>query len=152
MLELPWGFEIYSLLTRWNPLNLRSPYPKPPTGKRVLVAGMGPAGMALSHYLLNEGHTVIGIDGLKIEPLPPAAVGRGRPRRARAVRAGARRAGRCTKSLDNRVMAGFGGVAEYGITVRWDKNFLKVLRLLLERRAVVRDVRRRALRRHGERR
>ena len=36
--------------------------------------------------------------------------------------------------LDDRVMAGFGGVAEYGITVRWDKNFLKVIRLLLERR------------------
>src|SRR5690348_12187227 len=32
-------------------------------------------------------------------------------------------------------MAGFGGVAEYGITVRWDKNFLKVARLLVERRA-----------------
>ncbi len=31
-------------------------------------------------------------------------------------------------------MAGFGGVAEYGITVRWNKNFLKVIRLLLERR------------------
>jgi len=31
-------------------------------------------------------------------------------------------------------MAGFGGVAEYGITVRWDKNFLKILRLLVERR------------------
>ncbi len=29
---------------------------------------------------------------------------------------------------------GFGGVAEYGITVRWDKNFLKIVRLLLERR------------------
>jgi len=26
-------------------------------------------------------------------------------------------------------MAGFGGVAEYGITVRWNKNFLKVVRL-----------------------
>src|SRR5262249_57398948 len=37
--------------------------------------------------------------------------------------------------LDDRVMAGFGGVAEYGITVRWDKNFLKVIRLLLERRS-----------------
>ena len=36
--------------------------------------------------------------------------------------------------LDARVMAGFGGVAEYGITVRWDKNFLKLIRLLLERR------------------
>jgi NADPH-dependent glutamate synthase beta subunit-like oxidoreductase/NAD(P)H-flavin reductase len=32
-------------------------------------------------------------------------------------------------------MAGFGGVAEYGITVRWDKNFLKIIRLLLERRS-----------------
>ena len=31
VLELPWGFEIYSLLTRWNPLNLRRPYPQPPT-------------------------------------------------------------------------------------------------------------------------
>jgi len=39
------------------------------------------------------------------------------------------------ESLDDRVMAGFGGVAEYGITVRWDKNFLKLVRLLLERRA-----------------
>ena len=32
-------------------------------------------------------------------------------------------------------MAGFGGVAEYGITVRWDKNFLKMARLLVERRS-----------------
>ena len=39
------------------------------------------------------------------------------------------------ESLDDRVMAGFGGVAEYGITVRWNKNFLKIIRLLLERRA-----------------
>src|SRR2546430_16739342 len=38
------------------------------------------------------------------------------------------------EDLDRRVMAGFGGVAEYGITVRWDKNFLKIIRLLLERR------------------
>ena len=30
-------------------------------------------------------------------------------------------------------MAGFGGVAEYGITVRWNKNYLKLVRLLLER-------------------
>ena len=26
VLGLPWGFEIYSLLTRWNPLNLRRPH------------------------------------------------------------------------------------------------------------------------------
>jgi len=70
VLELPWGFEIYSLLTRWNPLNFRRPLPMAPTGYKVLVAGMGPAGFTLAHYLMNEGHTVAGVDGLKIEPLP----------------------------------------------------------------------------------
>jgi NADPH-dependent glutamate synthase beta subunit-like oxidoreductase/NAD(P)H-flavin reductase len=133
VLELPWGFEIYSLLTRWNPLNLRTPYPKAPSGKRVLIAGMGPAGIALAHYLMNEGHTVVGIDGLKIEPLPPGLSGVDATGRrvqfwpVRDVR-------ELYETLDRRMMAGFGGVAEYGITVRWDKNFLKVLRLLLERR------------------
>ena len=38
------------------------------------------------------------------------------------------------ESLDTRVMAGFGGVAEYGITVRWDKNFLHLVHLMLARR------------------
>ena len=37
--------------------------------------------------------------------------------------------------LESRIPGGFGGVAEYGITVRWNKNFLKIIRLLLERRA-----------------
>ena len=133
VLELPWGFEIYSLLTRWNPLNLRLPYPKPASGKRVLVAGMGPAGIALAHYLMNEGHTVVGIDGLKIEPLPPGLCGVD-ARGARVPFQPVRDARELHEALDRRVMAGFGGVAEYGITVRWDKNFLRVLRLLLERR------------------
>ncbi|MGZ5474372.1 MAG: pyridine nucleotide-disulfide oxidoreductase, partial [Thermoanaerobaculia bacterium] len=38
------------------------------------------------------------------------------------------------EDLDDRVLAGFGGVSEYGITVRWDKNFLKVIRIALERK------------------
>ena len=41
VLALPWGFEIYSLLTRWNPLNLRRPVPAARSGKRVLVVGQG---------------------------------------------------------------------------------------------------------------
>ncbi|HSS45575.1 MAG TPA: pyridine nucleotide-disulfide oxidoreductase, partial [Thermoanaerobaculia bacterium] len=36
--------------------------------------------------------------------------------------------------LDERPLAGFGGVSEYGITVRWDKNFLTLLHLTLARR------------------
>ena len=39
-------------------------------GKNVLVVGMGPAGFTLAHHLMNDGHAVVGIDGLKIEPLP----------------------------------------------------------------------------------
>ena len=133
VLALPWGFEIYSLLTRWNPLNLRRPLPRPRTGYRVLVAGMGPAGFSLAHHLMNDGHLVVGIDGLKIEPLPPPVSGVGFDG-ARVPFAPIRDIGELHESLAERVMAGFGGVAEYGITVRWDKNFLKVIRLLLERR------------------
>src|SRR5205823_5643186 len=68
-LNLPWGVEIYGLLTRWNPLNIRRPYALPYNGKNVLVVGMGPAGYTLAHYLANEGFGIAGVDGLKIEPL-----------------------------------------------------------------------------------
>src|SRR6185312_7587008 len=37
VLALPWGFEIYGLLTRWNPLNVRRPYALPYVGRNVLV-------------------------------------------------------------------------------------------------------------------
>jgi NADPH-dependent glutamate synthase beta subunit-like oxidoreductase/NAD(P)H-flavin reductase len=133
VLELPWGFEIYSLLTRWNPLDLKRPLPRAASGRRVLIAGMGPAGFTVAHHLMNDGHTVVGVDGLKIEPLPARLSG--------VDAAGTRAAFEpihdvesLYESLDERVMAGFGGVAEYGITVRWDKNFLKLIRLLLQRR------------------
>jgi hypothetical protein len=69
VLFLPWGFEIYSLLTMWNPLNVRRPVALPYNGKNVLVVGLGPAGYTLAHYLANEGFGVVAIDGLKIEPL-----------------------------------------------------------------------------------
>ena len=133
VLALPWGFEVYSLLTRWNPLNLRRPLPLPRTGRRVLIVGMGPAGFTLAHHLVNDGHTVVGIDGLKIEPLDPELSGIN-IRGERVPFAPIHDAASLVEPLDDRLMAGFGGVAEYGITVRWDKNFLKMIRLLLERR------------------
>src|SRR5213079_2245858 len=133
VLALPWGLEIYSLLTRWNPLNLQRPLPKPASGRKVLVVGLGPAGFTLAHHLMNDGHTVVAVDGLKIEPLAANISGideRGTRVPFRPIRD----VGELREPLDARVMAGFGGVAEYGITVRWDKNFLKIVRLLLERR------------------
>ena len=133
VLELPWGFEIYSLLTRWNPLNFSRPLPRAETGHKVLVVGLGPSGFTLSHHLMNDGHTVAAVDGLKIEPLPADIAGVN----AHGHRVPFRPIHDVTEiyeRLDQRVLAGFGGVAEYGITVRWNKNFLKVVRLLLERR------------------
>ncbi|HEX8499270.1 MAG TPA: FAD-dependent oxidoreductase, partial [Pyrinomonadaceae bacterium] len=130
VLSLPFGVEIYGLLTRWNPLNAKRPYALPYNGKNVLVVGLGPAGYTLAHFLLNEGFGVVGIDGLKIEPLDERLTGAGGRRCPRAVR-DSREIGR---ELDERVLAGFGGVSEYGITVRWDKNFLTLMHLTLARR------------------
>ncbi len=123
VLDLPWGVEIYDLLTRWNPLRQTQWVMKPYNGLKVMIAGMGPAGFTLAHHLLLEGFAVVGFDGLKIEPLPPSLIDQPIYRYADLK-----------ESLDERLMAGFGGVAEYGITVRWDKNFLKLIYLSLMRR------------------
>ncbi len=123
VLALPWGVELYDLLSRWNPLRREQFLPKPYNGHKVLVSGMGPAGFTLAHHLSQEGCAVVGIDGLKIEPLPHDLL-------EQPVRDYAR----LEEDLDERILAGFGGVAEYGITVRWDKNFLKLIYLTLARR------------------
>ena len=133
VLKLPWGVEIYGLLTRWNPLNIKRPYALPYNGKNVLVVGLGPAGYTLSHYLLNEGFGVVAIDGLKIEPLPEALTG-GNGTAPRPIREWSE----IYRPADERVLEGFGGVSEYGITVRWDKNFLTLIHLTLARRGKLR--------------
>ncbi len=123
VLELPWGVEVYHLLTRWNPLRHRQYVARPYNGRKVLINGMGPAGFTMAHHLTMEGCAVVGIDGLKIEPLPRALVD-GPVRDYQEL----------VEPLDKRTNYGFGGVAEYGITVRWDKNFLKLIYLTLARR------------------
>ena len=123
VLDLPWGVEIYELLARWNPLRARQWLPRPYNGLKALVCGMGPAGFTLAHHLLMEGFAVVGTEGLKIEPLARELIDN--PIRDWDT---------LEEALDERVMLGFGGVAEYGITVRWDKNFLKLIYLSLLRR------------------
>lgn len=123
VLELPWGVEIYDLLTRWNPLLQQHWFMQPYNDKKIMIAGMGPAGFTLAHYLLQAGCAVAGFDGLKIEPLKKEYINQPIYNYQSIV-----------DSLDDRVVAGFGGVAEYGITVRWDKNFLKLIYITLMRR------------------
>jgi NADPH-dependent glutamate synthase beta subunit-like oxidoreductase len=132
-LALPWGLEIYQLLTRWNPLNVERPYMRPYNGRNVLVVGLGPAGYTLVHHLACEGFGVVAVDGLKIEPIDPDLLGTGAsPPRA------IEHATVLYGELQERKLLGFGGVSEYGITVRWDKNFLTVVQLTLARNRHVR--------------
>ncbi|MBA2653500.1 MAG: FAD-dependent oxidoreductase [Gammaproteobacteria bacterium] len=123
VLNLPWGVEIYDLFTRWNPLRDSQWVAKPYNGLKVMVMGMGPAGFTLAHHLTMEGFAVVGADGLKIEPLP-----------SRFIEDPIFSYEHLKEDLDTRILAGFGGVAEYGITVRWDKNFLKLIYITLSRR------------------
>ncbi len=123
VLNLTWGVEILDLLTRWNPLKPHQYLPKPYNGLKVMVMGMGPAGFTLAHYLCMEGFAVVGVDGLKIEPLAEEYLNKP-----------IKHFKDISEDLSTRVMAGFGGVAEYGITVRWDKNFLKLIYINLMRR------------------
>lgn len=134
-LQLPYGFEIFSLLQRWNPLNRDCPVEKPYNGKKVLVVGLGPAGYTLTQYLSREGFGVVGIDGLKLEPWAKELVGDIAngvlPKPIKDVN-------ELIAETDERIITGFGGVSEYGITVRWDKNFLNLTYLALSRKNHVR--------------
>ena len=133
VLHLPYGFEIYSLLTRFNPLNRERPYALPYNGNNVLVVGLGPAGYTVAHYLANYGFGVVGIDALKLEPVDNLLTGKGKP-----FPMPIQNFSDLDKELDERFLMGFGGVSEYGITVRWDKNFLSVIYLSLLRRTNIR--------------
>lgn len=137
-LDMPFGTELYLLLTRWNPLNVERPYTLPYNGINVLVVGMGPAGYTLAHYLGQEGFGVQAIDGLKVEPLPLEQTGRvgagGGLGEGEELPDPIENYRSTTDECDERVLLGFGGVSEYGITVRWDKNFLSLPYLSLMRR------------------
>ena len=123
VLELPWGVEIYDLLLNWNPLRARDYILKSPNNYKVMVMGMGPAGFTAVNQLLMLGYTVVGVDGLKIESPDPSQYNQP-----------VRDFSSICESLDSRSVLGFGGVAEYGITARWNKNYLSLILLVLLRR------------------
>src|SRR6185312_7634227 len=128
VLALPWGVEIYLFLQRFNPLNVERPHMRAYNGKNVLVVGLGPAGYTLAHHLACEGFGVVAVDGLKLEPLPTSLVGD-----ADHAPMPVHDFDTLHRELDERILLGFGGVSEYGITVRWDKNFLTLLYVTLSR-------------------
>lgn len=121
VLNLPFGVEIYYLLTRWNPMRLRQWLPKPFNGHKVAIMGMGPAGFTMAHHLLMEGCAVVGLDGQAMTAMPKAWL---QPIYTYQD---------LRQALPLRESVGFGGVAEYGITARWDKNLLSIIRLVLTR-------------------
>ena len=122
VLNLEYGFEIYSLLLKWQALDPIFYLSKTNNSSSILVVGSGPAGIALSHYLTREGCNVTMIDAQKIEPIPEK------------IKKTLIKDYKEIKDTYNSIKPqGFGGVAEYGITDRWNKENLIVARLILER-------------------
>lgn len=122
VINLPYGIEIYIVFSKWNPLKIQEYLPAPNSKKNILVAGMGVAGIAVSYYLLHEGHNVTGIEKEHIESLKFNIF---KPLKSwQALKT----------PLSQRKSQGFGGISECGITNRWDKNNLLLARLVLERR------------------
>jgi NADPH-dependent glutamate synthase beta subunit-like oxidoreductase len=128
VLALPFGFEIYALLLKWNPLLTENFLPKPFNGKKVLVCGAGPSGIANAYYFLQEGFEVVMIDGLKIENVESVA------RLKKYLRNPLKNASTILNyDTTKRLKGGFGGVMEYGITSRFNKNLLSLCQILFER-------------------
>ena len=133
VLSLRWGVEIVDLLMKWHPLRRDEALPQTANQRNVLVMGLGPSGFSMLHHLWMRGCAVTGMDGAHLSPWPF-----GDPMQPIADYSA------ICEDLSVRKPLGFGGVCEYGITVRWDKNLLNIIYLSLLRRvdcALVGDVR-----------
>lgn len=120
VLKLPYGAEIYLLLAKWNPLKAKDYQYNPNGSGSVAVVGMGPSGFAMSYYLLMSGAQVMGFDGL---PIREALEEVNQP-----IEDFYTWADRVQPEV-----SGFGGVIDYGITVRWDKRLILLVWVLLRR-------------------
>jgi len=92
--------------------------PRPcPTTARTFCGRHGPAGYTLAHHLLNDalGWSASTVCASNPCPCACAAPSGACPNRSKDVND-------ITGPLDRRTILGFGGVSEYGITVRWDKK------------------------------
>jgi hypothetical protein len=119
VMRSPYGFEIYYTLSLWNPLNVQMFLAQPYQGGRIVVVGSGASGMASSYELLQRGFEVIMIEGMVVSDYPQewhAAI-------------------EDASYLMSHESFGFGGIMDYGITKRWNKGYLNVLRTLLQRRS-----------------
>lgn len=122
VLALPWGVELYQLMIWWNPLRQAHYVMSPPKKQAVAIMGMGPAGFTMAQQLLLRGYQVTGFDGLSIRKFNDEAVNQP-----------VYQFEQIKTPMDQRMPGGFGGVAEYGITARWEKNYLDLMHLILLR-------------------
>lgn len=123
IINLKYGIEIYNLLTKWNPLKYTDYLPKQYNKINIIVVGAGPGGIALSYYLIHQGYTVINIEGQKVENLVNKSKTFNPIKEFKTLNI----------NLSKRTPLGFGGTSEYGVTSRWNKNYLNIVKIILER-------------------
>jgi hypothetical protein len=127
---MPYGLEVYHTLLLWSPINDENT--PNVDGKNVMVAGLGPAGLLATHYFSKAGAKVIGIDALNIEITPKIKYISENLIEDVALY--------LNEPLSKRKPSGIGGVMEYGITARWNKNYLDLLVGLLLRRESIKFI------------
>lgn len=124
ILNMPFGLEIYNLLLWWNPL--RNEKAVDLSQKNVAVAGLGPAGLFATYEFLKNGANVFGFDALNIKITPKLEfIANNIVEDISPL---------LNENLSHRMPSNIGGVMEYGITARWNKNYLDILIGLLLRR------------------
>ncbi|MDX1916588.1 MAG: FAD-dependent oxidoreductase, partial [Rickettsiaceae bacterium] len=122
VMSLDYGFEIYYILTNWNPLSSSKKNIDNKNKPNILVVGSGPAGISLAHYLLQNNCRVDIIEGQKIEALGSEFI-------SSKIKDFS-----CVENYYELIKPnGFGGICEYGITDRWKKSKLLAVRICLER-------------------
>ena len=145
-LDLPWGLEIYELLTRWNPLNVERPACAPYNGKNVLVVGPRPGRATRSPTTWRaRASASSAIDGLKIEPLDPWLVGGAANRRRRPIETVVDALRRARRARASSASAASASTASPSAGTRTSSRSST---LTLARNPNVKHLRRRALRRH----
>ncbi len=120
IIDQDWGFELYFLLTRWNPLKAVNFMQFAQNNRAIYISGMGPAGISAAYYGAFMGYSVYFADGRTItEPEIDCTL----PIQKFAL-----------ESVNSHVnLSCFGGIMEYGITARWNKNRLFIAYLVLKR-------------------
>lgn len=134
ILDMRYGPEIYLLLTQFNPLRnsgqqIAYQFKQQLQSRKIAIVGAGVAGLSAAYYLNFYGYEIEIFEAVQLNFQNNPII---KKFKKNLIKNGKKF---FQRSLENRCATGLGGVAEYGITKRWNKNYLDLLALLFLRQS-----------------